>query len=57
MKVLFVFGTRPEALKLAPVVKELSARPHFECNIGVTGQHREMLAGLDLFDAAGLVLN
>jgi UDP-N-acetylglucosamine 2-epimerase (non-hydrolysing) len=51
MKVLFVFGTRPEAIKLAPVVKELSARPNFECKICVTGQHREMLAQvLELFD-------
>ena len=51
MKVLFVFGTRPEAIKLAPVVKELSARPAFECKICVTGQHREMLTQvLDLFE-------
>ena len=51
MKVLFVFGTRPEAIKLAPVVKELSARPNFHCKICVTGQHREMLAQvLELFD-------
>jgi UDP-N-acetylglucosamine 2-epimerase (non-hydrolysing) len=51
MKVLFVFGTRPEAIKLAPLVKELSARPTFECKICVTGQHREMLAQvLELFD-------
>jgi UDP-N-acetylglucosamine 2-epimerase (non-hydrolysing) len=51
MKVLFVFGTRPEAIKLAPVVKELSARPNFECKICVTGQHREMLSQvLELFD-------
>jgi UDP-N-acetylglucosamine 2-epimerase len=51
MKVLFVFGTRPEAIKLAPVVKELSGRPDFYCKICVTGQHREMLAQvLELFD-------
>jgi UDP-N-acetylglucosamine 2-epimerase (non-hydrolysing) len=51
MKILFVFGTRPEAIKLAPVVKELSARPGFQCRICVTGQHREMLAQvLELFD-------
>jgi len=51
MKVLFVFGTRPEAIKLAPVVRELAARPYFECKICVTGQHREMLAQvLELFD-------
>lgn len=51
IKVLFVFGTRPEAIKLAPVVRELSARADFECRICVTGQHREMLAQvLDLFN-------
>src|SRR5438876_8108795 len=51
MKVLFVFGTRPEAIKLAPVVKELSRRPNFDCKICVTGQHREMLAQvLELFE-------
>ena len=51
MKLLFVFGTRPEAIKLAPVFKELSARPGFDCKICVTGQHREMLAQvLELFD-------
>jgi UDP-N-acetylglucosamine 2-epimerase (non-hydrolysing) len=51
MKLLFVFGTRPEAIKLAPVVRELSARPNFHCKVCVTGQHREMLTQvLDLFD-------
>ena len=51
MKLLFVFGTRPEAIKLAPVCLELSGRPSFECKICVTGQHREMLAQvLELFD-------
>ena len=44
MKLLFVFGTRPEAIKLAPVIKELSGRENFDCKICVTGQHREMLA-------------
>jgi UDP-N-acetylglucosamine 2-epimerase (non-hydrolysing) len=51
MKVLFIFGTRPEAIKLAPVVKELTDRRNFDCKICVTGQHREMLSQvLDLFD-------
>jgi UDP-N-acetylglucosamine 2-epimerase (non-hydrolysing) len=50
MKILFVFGTRPEAIKLAPVVRELSAQPNFHYKICVTGQHRELLAQvLDLF--------
>jgi UDP-N-acetylglucosamine 2-epimerase (non-hydrolysing) len=44
MKILFVFGTRPEAIKLAPLIAELSARPDFDCRICVTGQHRDMLA-------------
>src|ERR1700758_4961384 len=51
MKLLFVFGTRPEAIKLAPVFLELSGRPNFDCKICVTGQHREMLSQvLDLFE-------
>src|SRR5262252_952228 len=51
MKVLFVFGTRPEAIKLAPVIRELSGRSNFDCKICVTGQHREMLAQvLELFE-------
>ena len=50
MKLLFVFGTRPEAIKLTPVFLELSGRPGFDCKICVTGQHREMLTQvLDLF--------
>ena len=44
MNILFVFGTRPEAIKLAPVVRELASRPDFQCKICVTGQHRELLA-------------
>lgn len=51
MKLLFVFGTRPEAIKLAPVFLELSGRPGFDCKICVTGQHREMLTQvLGLFE-------
>ena len=51
MKLLFVFGTRPEAIKLAPVFLELAGRPSFDCKICVTGQHREMLAQvLELFE-------
>jgi len=48
MKVLIVFGTRPEAIKLAPVVAELSK--DFDVKVCVTSQHREMLDQvLDLF--------
>ena len=43
-KILLVFGTRPEAIKIAPVIKELQQYPDlFETIICVTGQHREML--------------
>jgi UDP-N-acetylglucosamine 2-epimerase (non-hydrolysing) len=44
IKVMTVFGTRPEAIKMAPVIRALNARPDvFECVVTVTGQHREML--------------
>ncbi|KYH33620.1 non-hydrolyzing UDP-N-acetylglucosamine 2-epimerase [Neomoorella mulderi] len=44
LKVLTVFGTRPEAIKMAPVVKELNRYPEeFTCQVAVTAQHREML--------------
>jgi UDP-N-acetylglucosamine 2-epimerase len=50
-RVLVILGTRPEAIKLAPVVKELSAQPDLCCNLCVTGQHRELLLQvLDLFE-------
>jgi UDP-N-acetylglucosamine 2-epimerase (non-hydrolysing) len=46
-----VFGTRPEAIKMAPLSHELSARGHLEVLIAVTGQHRQMLdQTLALFD-------
>jgi len=49
--ILFVFGTRPEAIKLAPLIEELQRHPSFTVRVCVTGQHREMLAQvLDLFD-------
>ena len=44
MRVLCVFGTRPEAIKMAPVIRELKRYPeYFEVRICVTAQHREML--------------
>lgn len=50
IKVLSVFGTRPEAIKMAPLVLELSSRDEFESVVAVTAQHREMLDQvLDLF--------
>lgn len=42
-KVMIVFGTRPEAIKMCPLVKELKTRTNIETVVCVTGQHREML--------------
>lgn len=50
-KILMIFGTRPEAIKLVPLVRELRARKGARVLIAVTGQHREMLDEvLTLFD-------
>lgn len=43
MKVLTVFGTRPEAIKMAPLAISLAADPRFDAKVCVTAQHREML--------------
>lgn len=43
MKVLSVFGTRPEAIKMAPLVKALMHDAHFDAKVCVTAQHRQML--------------
>lgn len=51
IKVMTIFGTRPEAIKMAPVVKALQASEDFEVVVTVTAQHREMLDQvLNLFD-------
>ena len=42
-KVMLVFGTRPEAIKMAPVILELARHEEIEPVITVTAQHREML--------------
>jgi len=42
-KVSLIFGTRPEAIKLCPLVLELKRHPEFEAHVCVTGQHRQML--------------
>lgn len=42
-KIMIVFGTRPEAIKMCPLVKELKARKNLETIVCVTGQHRQML--------------
>lgn len=50
MKILVVFGTRPEAIKMAPIIKELE-RQNAEYKVLVTAQHRQMLDGvLEIFD-------
>lgn len=51
IKVLSIFGTRPEAIKMAPLVKALEKHPSFESKVCVTAQHREMLDQvLNIFD-------
>jgi UDP-N-acetylglucosamine 2-epimerase (non-hydrolysing) len=42
-KILFIFGTRPEAIKMAPIIKLIEDTPFFESIVCVTAQHREML--------------
>lgn len=49
-KIAVIFGTRPEAIKLCPVVLALQKDPAFDCKVCVTGQHKEMLYQvLDVF--------
>ncbi len=48
--VCFTLGTRPEAIKLAPVIKIFQQSPHFQTQVVLTGQHREMVAQvMDIF--------
>ncbi len=50
-KILFVFGTRPEAIKMAPVIKAFKDEKIFDTKVCVTAQHRQMLDQvLDIFD-------
>ncbi|WP_188684178.1 non-hydrolyzing UDP-N-acetylglucosamine 2-epimerase [Nesterenkonia cremea] len=42
-RIMPIYGTRPEAIKMAPIVKALQSSEHFDCEVTVTGQHREML--------------
>lgn len=50
-KISVVLGTRPEAIKLAPVILALKADPYFDCQVCVTAQHRQMLDSvLNLFE-------
>ncbi|WP_123052726.1 UDP-N-acetylglucosamine 2-epimerase (non-hydrolyzing) [Clostridium sp. JN-1] len=51
IKIITIFGTRPEAIKMAPLVKKMEKEPFIESKICVTAQHRQMLDQvLDLFD-------
>lgn len=51
IKVLSIFGTRPEAIKMAPLVKELQKREEIDAKVLLTAQHREMLDSvMELFD-------
>jgi UDP-N-acetylglucosamine 2-epimerase (non-hydrolysing) len=51
IKILIIFGTRPEAIKMAPLVKEFHKQKIFDTRVCVTAQHREMLDQvLDFFD-------
>jgi len=50
-KVMLIFGTRPEAIKMAPLIKEIEGNENLQCITCVTGQHREMLDQvLNIFD-------
>lgn len=54
IRVMSVFGTRPEAIKMAPLVQELTIRENFESICCLTGQHREMLDSvMDIFGLRG----
>jgi UDP-N-acetylglucosamine 2-epimerase (non-hydrolysing) len=55
MKISIILGTRPEGIKLAPVILELMKEPEFECHVCVTGQHREMLD--QVLDVFGIIPN
>lgn len=51
LRIMSVFGTRPEAIKMAPLVKELASRPEIDSLCCVTAQHRQMLDSvLEVFD-------
>lgn len=51
MKIMSVFGTRPEAIKMCPLVKELEKNQNIDSVVCLTGQHREMLQQvIDIFE-------
>lgn len=54
-KAMLVFGTRPEAIKMCPLISELKSRKNIKTTVCVTGQHRQMLD--QLLDAFHVVLD
>ena len=52
-KILLIFGTRPEAIKMCPLVRELKTRKDVKTVVCVTGQHRQMLD--QVLDAFGVI--
>lgn len=49
-KILFIYGTRPEAIKMAPLIREFRERPDkFGVSVCLTGQHRQMLNQINAF--------
>src|SRR5574344_499590 len=54
-RIMLVFGTRPEAIKMCPLVNELKSHNEFSVSVCVTGQHRQMLD--QVLDAFGVVPN
>ena len=44
MRILTIFGTRPEAIKMCPLILELKTRPDAEVRLCVTGQHRQIVS-------------
>lgn len=51
VKLFFVIGTRPEAIKVCPIIKSLQNNPHFGVTVCLSGQHREMLNSvLEVFE-------
>lgn len=54
IKVMTIFGTRPEAIKMCPLVLELRSRPEVECIVCLTAQHRQMLDSvMEIFGIEG----
>ena len=55
IEVLSVFGTRPEAVKMAPVVMELKRHPEINARVCVTAQHRQLLDQVLEFSRSNLI--